>query len=119
MENLRPRPLLAWACVILLVLLCAGLAILQYRWIGELTEAERGRLHDALHSRLNALSRSFNEEISKSAYALVPSGADFEGATPEAAYSTQYRRWKESHERVFRRIAIAVPEGNGIRLLNL
>src|SRR3954451_21132840 len=119
MENLRPRPVLAWASVILLVLLCAGLAVLQYRWIGELTEAERGRLHDALHSRVNALSRSFDDQISKSAYALVPSGANFETAAPEAAYSAQYRRWRESHERLFRRIALAVPDDDEIRLLNL
>lgn len=119
MENFRQRPWLAWASVTLLVILCAVLAVLQYRWIGEITEAERGRLHDALQSRVAALSRSFNEEISKSAHALFPDAEQLEKAGREAAYSAQYLRWKESHERIFQHVALAVPDGDGLQLLNL
>ena len=119
MENFQQRPWLAWASVTLLAILCAVLALLQYRWIGEITEAERGRLHDALQSRVAEVSHSFNEEISNSAYALVPSPEQLEKAGREAAYSSQYLRWKESHERVFQHVALAVPDGGGIRLLNL
>jgi signal transduction histidine kinase len=119
MENFRQRPLLAWVSVTLLVVLCAVLAVLQYRWIGEITEAERGRLHDALQSRVNALSRSFNEEISKGAYALFPPGAQLEELGREKAYAAQYLRWKESHERIFHRIALAVPEDDGLQLFQL
>ncbi|MEO8130384.1 MAG: hypothetical protein ABI822_25010, partial [Bryobacteraceae bacterium] len=119
MENFRRRPWLAWASVTLLGILCAVLAVLQYRWIGEITEAERGRLHDALLSRLSALSRSFNEQISKPAYALIPDAAQVETAGREGAYSAQYLRWKESHERVFQHLALAVPDGDGLQLLTL
>jgi len=119
MENFRRRPWLAWASVTLLGILCAVLAVLQYRWIGEITEAERGRLHDALLSRLSALSRAFNEQISKSAYALIPDSEQLEKAGREGAYSAQYLRWKESHEHEFQRVAIAVPEGDDLELLSL
>lgn len=119
MENFQQRPWLAWASVTLLALLCAVLALLQYRWIGEITEAERGRLHDALQSHVNLVSRSFNEEISNSAYALIPNAEQTEKAGREAAYSAQYLRWKESHERVFQRVALAVPDGGSLHLLNL
>jgi signal transduction histidine kinase len=63
MDNSRQRVWLSWASVGLLVLLCGALAVLQYRWIGKTTEAERNRLHGELHSRLIMLSREFNEEL--------------------------------------------------------
>ena len=119
MENFHQRPWLAWASVSLLAVLCAVLALLQYRWIGEITEAERGRLHDALQTSVSALSRSFNEEISNSAYALVPSNEQLEKVGKQAAYSAQYLTWKQSHERVFQQVALAIPEGDGLHLLNL
>jgi hypothetical protein len=57
------RVWLSWVSVGLLVVLCGMLAVLQYRWIGKTTEAERTRLHGELHSRLMALGRAFNEEL--------------------------------------------------------
>ncbi len=119
MDKFQQRPLLAWASVIVLVLLCGVLAFLQYRWIGEVTEAERGRLHDALQSRVSALSRSFNEEVSNAAHALLPKADEIDAVGREAAYSARYVRWKESHLRVFHRVALAIPETNSIRLLSL
>ncbi len=119
MENFQQRPWLAWASVTLLAVLCAVLALLQYRWIGEITEAEGGRLHADLHSRLTTLSGSFNEEISKSADALFPAADQLEKLGREPAYSAQYLHWKDSHERVFQHFALAIPEATGLRLLNL
>jgi signal transduction histidine kinase len=40
--------------------LCAILGFLQYRWIGEVTFAERGRLHGELQSELMRLSRGLD-----------------------------------------------------------
>ena len=48
------RAWLSWAAVGLLIALCAILAVLQYRWIGEIAGLERDRLQDELQSRLNA-----------------------------------------------------------------
>jgi signal transduction histidine kinase len=119
MEYFQRRAWLAWASVGLLAVLCAVLALLQYKWIGEVTTAERSRMRDQLQARLSVLSRNFNEEISAAVAALVPSWEQLEQMGRERAYSAQYLRWKESHERLFRRIALAVPVDGKPQLLNL
>src|ERR1700676_1592948 len=108
MENLQRRSWLAWASVSLLALLCGVLAVLQYRWIGEISDAARPRLREQLQSRLSAVSRSFNEEIANACDSLRPTNEQLERLGREGAYSAQYQHWKESHEPLFRRIALAV-----------
>ena len=44
--------------VAVMVALCATLGVLQYRWIGEASRAERDRMKAGLESRLQRLSRS-------------------------------------------------------------
>jgi signal transduction histidine kinase len=119
MAHFRQRAWLAWAAVSLLALLCGVLAVLQYRWIGEITEAERSRLREALQNSLFALSRSFNEEISSAANALFPSSGQVDQLGREAAYATKYQLWKDSHEPLFQRIALAIPDSPSPRLLLL
>src|SRR5204863_3585498 len=81
--------------------------------------AERGRLREELQSQLFAIRATFNEEISKSCFALMPSTAQVEREGREAAYAAQYARWKETHDRIFRRMALAVPAEGNLHLLNL
>ena len=52
------RALLSWASVAALAVLCAALGLLQYRWIGEIAEAERARLREDLKTRLTALGEA-------------------------------------------------------------
>src|SRR2546426_4691254 len=113
------RAWLSWASVGLLAAMCGILAILQYRWTGEIAGAERTRLHEELQVRLNTLSRALNQEITGACQALFPSVDDLERLGREGAYSAQYSRWKETHERMFRHLALAVPEQDGISLLIL
>src|ERR1044071_5692221 len=103
------RARLSWAAVWLLVILCGVLAVLQYRWLGEISRAEQQRLKDELTAKLTLLSRNFNQEIESAAYALVPGEIEAQGR--EAAYAAQFRRWDSSHERLFKRIALAIPAG--------
>lgn len=65
MNNSRQRVWLAWMSVGLLVALCGALAVLQYRWIGKTTEAERSRLHGELHLQLDRLARALNAELTR------------------------------------------------------
>ena len=109
----------AWTSVTLLGLLCCGLAVLQYRWIGEVTGAERIRLHSVLQSRLDDLSRVFDRDLASACLDLVPSSGEIEAHGREAAYSMQYVRWRNAHDRVLARVAIAVPEDDDIQLLEL
>ena len=60
-EGIQRKGWLAWASITLLAVLCGILAVLQYRWIGEVANAERQRLREDLQSRLNLLRQSFSE----------------------------------------------------------
>jgi signal transduction histidine kinase len=110
MEPFRQRAWLAWASVGVLATLCAVLAVLQYRWIGEITAAERTQLGEQLQVRLGTLSRAFNDQISNACAALEPAGSQIEQVGVEKAYTERYLQFRESHEPLFRRIAL-VPRG--------
>ena len=103
----------------LLAALCGILAVLQYRWIGEISGAERRRLQDALHDRLDDVRRDFNQLFSNAERALQPSPSQVEQLGREGAYSAQYLRWKAQTVPVFRRIGLAVPRGEVLKFFNL
>src|SRR5215467_10422987 len=109
----------SWVSLGLLVVLCAAIAFLQYRWIGEISEAEQQRLRDALGERLNTLRRNFNDEISALCAALQPDASEVEALGRQAAYEARYERWRGSHEGVFQRIGMAVPEADSLVLYQL
>jgi len=78
----------------LLGVLCGVLGFLQYRWTGQIAEAERSALFEDLRSRLDAFTRAFNQEISDACYALTPAPDQFKAMGKEQAYSEQHARWK-------------------------
>jgi signal transduction histidine kinase len=119
MENLKLRAWRAWASAGLLAVLCAVLAILQSRLIGEVSLAERDRLREQLQTGLNHLSADLNDRISNACAALMPDASQFEQAGREAVYSAQYRKWQETHEALFSRIGLAVPEDGALNLYSL
>ena len=121
MENLKLRAWRAWASAGLLAVLCAVLAVLQSRLIGEVSVAERDRLREQLQTGLNHLSVDLNDRVANACAALMPETSQFEQSGREAIYSAQYRKWRESHEALFNRIGLAVPEDGTLQLyfLNL
>ncbi len=119
MQSFRQRTWLAWASVGVLTILCAVLAALQYRWIGEISAAERTQLRDQLEARLGLLSRAFNDQISTACAALLPTWDQVDQAGAEKAYSDRYLAWRESHEPLFRRIGLIRPGPDGTDLLLL
>lgn len=115
-DKIRRRSRLSWAAVALLVALCAILAGLQYRWIGEVADAESHHLREDLQSRLNLLRRDLNEEISSACYAYIPAAWEVQKRGRDDAYLSQYRQRKDSGDRVVRRMALAVPENLDLAL---
>lgn len=93
-------------------MLCCVLAGLQYRWTGEVSRAEEERLKSCLQAALNRLSHNFNSEIAAACASLLAQGDQIETLGRDAAYAARYRQWKESgsHDPLFRRVGIAVPE---------
>ncbi len=113
---------LSWVFVGVLVLLLAALGILQYRWIGEVSVAERQRLRTSLQASLHRLSQDFNAELSAAVSGLIPYPTQFEEMERLDAYAAAYQQWKGSspHTRLFRRMGVAVPEKESavLHLLN-
>jgi signal transduction histidine kinase len=118
MEFFRGRAWPAAVSVGVLAVLCGGLAVLQYRWIGEISAGERSQLRQQLEARLNELSRAFNDQISAACAALEPSPLQVEQEGLEKAYSEKYLLFRESSEPLFRRIAL-LPDPDAQDLLIL
>lgn len=110
---------LSWITVALLAASCCVLAVFQYRWISEFTEAERHRLATDLESRLNLVARGFNQQISRAFSALIPIPSRVDAVGPEKAYAAAYENSRASRVPAFRRIALVTPGENGLAFLNL
>src|SRR5579863_4478149 len=104
----------SWALVSLLAVLCCVVAVLQYRWIGEISAAERTRLREHLAAELNSLHNAFGDEIGAARAALQATGPEVDRLGREAAYSARYLRWKSNSRPLFRQIALAVPRNGTI-----
>jgi len=104
----------SWAGAGLLALLCCVLAILQYRWIGAVAQAERKHLQEDLQSRMNLLRRAFDDQVSSRLNDLVPSTAALDTLGSEQAYLERYRRELKTKTPIARRIGLAIPEGDAL-----
>jgi signal transduction histidine kinase len=104
------RALASWLFVAAVFALCGILGLLQYRWIGAVSVAERETLQASLQTSLNRLSQDFNSEISAACRAVLPVvGQAPDAPAAEAGMVARYEQWKSGarHSQVFRRIAIA------------
>src|SRR5260370_23768086 len=96
-ENNHRPAMLSWLFVISLLALSTVLAVLQYRWIGEVSRADRERLHASLQAGLVRLSMDFNSEISTAASAIFRFNFDEPQAKPEdreKEYAARFLRWR-------------------------
>src|SRR6516165_6978850 len=100
----------AWVAVGLLAVLCGVVAFLQYSWIGEISVSERQRLEEALQDRLSQVQRAFNAEVQGPITALIPDADQIAAVGRDRAYEARYEAWKQTHGRVFRNIALAIPQ---------
>lgn len=82
------------AAVFLLVLL-AALATLQYRWLGEVSEAERERMRASLRTRASEFSQEFDAELTRT-YAAFHVDGDRLDADPANALAAAYAQWQSA-----------------------
>lgn len=113
--------LFSWASMALLAALCCILAVLQYRWLGEISRAERDRLSAGLQADLNRMSQEFDSGLAAECRALIPGPAQLDTLGQLAAYELRYARWKQttSHQPLFRRVGLAVPDNRQIVLYEM
>ncbi len=116
-EHIKQRALVSWASVAVLAAICLVLAVLQYRWIGEVSVAEKERLHDSVNESLRRLSRDFNTEI-QTIYGLQPTREQVNQLGREEAYASKYMQWRETaaHVPVISQAGVAIPEDGEVKL---
>lgn len=72
MKHLPGRPLLSMALVIVLGALLLGLGVLQYRWSGQVSEAEQERMQAGLDASANQFRLQFTGELERIGLLLQP-----------------------------------------------
>ncbi len=120
-DKRRRQPLLSWLFVAAVIGGAASLAVLQYRWIGEVSVAERERLHSSLQVSLNRLSLDFNQELTSACLALLPERAIDDPAERREEYAARFAAWHESSRRsaLIRNVYVVAPEDGTVKLYRL
>jgi len=113
MNRFKRQALYSWAFIGTLTALSVLLAVLQYRWIGEVSRAEQDRLKAGLHTALERLRGEFNGNISQATSALMLSGGEISGndADRDQAYLEKFKNWRDTgrQERLFASITRIIP----------
>jgi signal transduction histidine kinase len=105
-----------WGLIALLLVACAALAVLQYRWTGELSRAETERLRSGAGTQLRRLAQAFDLELRRAVMDVVPAAEAVASKGWERANAEQVSAGLKRLERpVFRRIYAAVPAGPAAR----
>jgi len=76
-----------------LAIVLAGLAMLQYRWLGDVSAAERARMRDNLQSRAGDVAQAFDGELTK-IFLAFHVDADRLNADAAGTISDAYARWE-------------------------
>jgi len=90
----RRPPWQLLVAAVLLVLL-ATLATLQYRWLGEVSAAERERMRAGLRTRTSDFTREFDGQLTRTYVAFHVDHEQIE-SDPASALADAYARWRAS-----------------------
>ena len=81
--------------VVLVMLLVPALAWMQYRWLGQLSEAERERMQRTLRTAAAQFATEFDTELSRTLISLQVDGAAIRDQN-WTAYAQRYSAWATS-----------------------
>jgi signal transduction histidine kinase len=105
-----------WVLGGFMLLLCAGLTVLQYRWTGEIANAELIRLRGNLDEQARALTRAFDTELSDGCDQLLPHRENFGKPFQAADLAARFKAWQAANPRpMFSRIAFVAPADNDLQ----
>jgi len=79
----------------ILVVLLATLATFQYRWLGEVSQAERERMRAGLRTRASEFAQEFDSELTRT-YVAFHVDSERIDSDPAAALADGYVRWRSS-----------------------
>src|SRR5688572_15843247 len=94
--------------------LIVALATLQYRWLGQISDAERDRMTANLGAHSTGLAQEFDHELTR-AYATFQLDAAASDENLAAKLASRYERWTEKarYPRLVREVYIARPDETG------
>src|ERR1051326_8233804 len=78
-----------------LVLLVALLATLQYRWLGQVSEAERNRLHTSLRQSAEEFANDFDRELTRTYSMFLLSDGAALAKHDWSGFATRYDTWRD------------------------
>lgn len=116
----RRQNLIEWSFIAALVLICAVLTWLQYRWTGALARAEMATAQASLGQQSALLTRAFDDELTRAVTALLPSSGEIERHGRDAAHLGQLNRWLATKPRpIFKHMAVASRVDGSVQLFAL
>src|SRR6266545_1869422 len=89
-SRFRVSGMFVLACV--LAVLLGALAVLQYRWVGQLSMDERDRMRAHLRARADDFSDDFNRELTR-AFLWLQIGPELRRDAPPESDEQRYERW--------------------------
>jgi two-component system sensor histidine kinase SenX3 len=90
LRRLRP-PL--WIVAAILLGLIATLAVLQYRWLGQISAAEHDRMRSSLAARATDFAHDFDRELTR-AYLLFQLDVPHERVSLDERFAMRYDHWQ-------------------------
>ncbi len=87
--------LLRWVAVPALAAVLVGLAVLQYRWSGQVSDATRAQMQSNLHISLMGFRQDFAREMGAVA-AEIRSGVDGSSSIKPAELKEQFHHWQQT-----------------------
>jgi signal transduction histidine kinase len=91
---LHERPAFPWLIAgVVLVGLLATLATFQYRWLGEVSDAERERMRASLRTRASEFTQAFDAELTRVYVAFQMVDREQLDADAASAVGAAYRQW--------------------------
>src|SRR5215470_6026670 len=91
--------------------LIALLATLQYRWLGQISEAERDRMRATLQTSASGFAEDFDRELNR-AYLLFQIGPASEDLSVPAQTASRYDRWQATsrYPRMIKEVYLATSD---------
>ncbi len=97
----KPTQRQLWALALALLALLPLLAVLQYRWLGQVSEGERERKKSVLTTMARQFCHDFDSELTALYLYFQQNPVPFGGAhdQPQGDFAARYRRWRETAAR--------------------
>ncbi len=118
---MKRKPPLMLLLVIALLALLPLLAVLQYRWLGQVSEGEREMMKNNLNASARQFSQDFDREVTTIFLAFQPTLHPFSDQTQDD-FGARYRHWRETaaHPRLVSEVYQTVAgDGRGLTRFNV